>query len=120
MQGLLERERELAQLEALVDQMCAGDGRVAILEARAGLGKTRLIEAIRGVAADRGARVLNARGSERERTYPFGLVRQLLEPAVVDASEEARRALFSGAASLAEPVFDRCSDEPEPGDAGYA
>jgi DNA-binding CsgD family transcriptional regulator len=117
---LLEREHELAQLRALVDQICAGDSRIAILEAPAGIGKTRLIEAIRADAAKRGARVLTARGSERERTYPFGVVRQLLEPSLVGASEERRRTLFSGAASLAEPIFDRRPDIELPADAGYA
>ncbi|MHB8692566.1 MAG: helix-turn-helix transcriptional regulator [Solirubrobacteraceae bacterium] len=47
-------------------------------------------------------------------------MRQLLEPAVVEASAERRGALFSGAASLAEPIFDRCTDLELPGDAGYA
>ncbi|MHB8692565.1 MAG: ATP-binding protein [Solirubrobacteraceae bacterium] len=65
MQRLLERERELAQLQAVVDEMCAGNSRVAMLQAPAGIGKTRLIEAVRAVAANRGVRVFSARGSER-------------------------------------------------------
>jgi DNA-binding CsgD family transcriptional regulator len=117
---MLERERELAQLQEMVDRMCAGDSGVAMLEAPAGIGKTRLIDTTRAAAANRGARVLSARGSERERTYPFGVVRQLLEPAVAEASPQRRRSLFSGAASLAEPMFDRGADVELPGDAGYA
>ena len=46
-----------------------------------------------------------ARGaSELERDHSFGVVRQLLEPAVVRADAERREALLEGAASLAAPA----------------
>lgn len=108
---LLERERELTELDrALVD---ADDrhGRVLVVEAPSGLGKTSLL----GEAADRAAvagfTCLRARASDLERDFAYGLVRQLLEPVVVGASEEEREALFEGAASLSAGLF-------APGDAG--
>ena len=41
---LVERERELALLEAAFEEACAGRGRVALVTAEAGGGKTALIE----------------------------------------------------------------------------
>src|ERR687887_274916 len=42
--ALVERERELALLEAAFEEACAGRGRVALVTAEAGGGKTALIE----------------------------------------------------------------------------
>jgi DNA-binding CsgD family transcriptional regulator/tetratricopeptide (TPR) repeat protein len=41
---LLERERELATLNALLDECAAGQGRVAVISGEAGIGKTALVE----------------------------------------------------------------------------
>src|SRR6187551_2118382 len=82
---LLERERELASLQDLLDATAGGEGRLAILEGPAGIGKTRLLAEARRRAADAGLRVLSARGGEFEREFPFGVVRQLFEPALVGA-----------------------------------
>ncbi len=41
---LLERERELASLAALLDETTAGRGRVAVIHGEAGIGKTSLVE----------------------------------------------------------------------------
>ncbi len=49
--------------------------------------------------------VLDARGTELESDYPFGVVRQCLEPALRATSDTARDAAFSGAAALAAPVL---------------
>ncbi len=55
-------------------------------------------------------RVLRARGSELERDFPYGVIRQLLEPALAGAGRGGE--LFSGAASLAAPVFGLGSSRP--------
>src|SRR4051794_32438101 len=47
-----------------------------------------------------GARVLRGRGSELDRAFPFGLVRQLFDQTVTE-----RPSLLSGAAEAAAPVF---------------
>ena len=52
-----------------------------------------------------GARVLSARGSDLEREFPFGVVRQLLEGLLLDP-DVAERA-FAGAAAPARAVFER-------------
>jgi len=79
MTELVERERGLAQLEALVDAVVAGEGRAILIEGPAGTGKSALLSQARRRAADGGALVLAARGSELEREFPFGVVRQLFE-----------------------------------------
>jgi len=95
---LLERERELAELEALVMDAKAGEARLALIEGPAGIGKTQLVAELRRRAAAADMLVLTARGSELEREFPFGVVRQLFEPVLDDAA-------FAGAAEAARPVF---------------
>src|SRR5262245_8698691 len=64
--GLLERDRELASLHALIEDAAGGQGRMALIEGPAGIGKSRLLGEARD-AADGRLRVLSARGSELER-----------------------------------------------------
>src|SRR5262245_52134878 len=87
---LLERDRELEVVGGLVRDALDGRPAVALVEGPAGIGKTRLLAAARERAAAEGFRVLVARGGELEREMPFGVVRQLFEPVVVDPDERAR------------------------------
>jgi DNA-binding NarL/FixJ family response regulator len=98
---LLERERELAELDALAREACAGAGRLAVIEAAAGLGKTRLLQVARESGRGVGMRVLAARATELERDFPFALARQLFEPALAALDESAREALLGGAVGAA-------------------
>jgi DNA-binding CsgD family transcriptional regulator len=116
---LLERERELAELEVLISETASGEGRLLLVEAAAGLGKTSLLEAARALAEDAGLRVLSARGGELERDFAFGVVRQLLEPLLARANAEERGRLLDGVAGLAAPVFAASSTEPS-SDPAYA
>jgi hypothetical protein len=72
---LLERERELAAVDALLQH---GSG-LLVAEGRAGIGKTSLLEAACRRAAECGYEILRARGSELETDFAFGVVRQLFE-----------------------------------------
>ena len=56
-------------------------GQVVLVEAEAGLGKTRLLRELRTAAHAAALPVLSARGSALETTYVFGVARQLLERA---------------------------------------
>ena len=107
---LLEREREIASLIAAAETAAGGGARVVVVEGPAGIGKSRLLAALREGCAERGLRVLSARGSELELEFPFGVVRQLFEPALVDAETGGR--WLSGAAAPAGAVFS------PPGEAG--
>ena len=101
MSGLLERERELAELDTMVGNACAGRGCLAVVDAPAGLGKTRLLQALRSAGQAAGMRVLAARATELERDFPFALVRQLFGPQLATLPASEREALFEGAADAA-------------------
>ena len=109
---LVEREREVAQLAALVDAVASGEGRAVLIEGPAGIGKSALLAQARRRAADSGALVLAARGSELEREFPFGVVRQLLESVVAEQEQ-----LLTGAAAPAASVFGSLDGE---GDVSFA
>src|SRR5262245_66074285 len=50
-------------------------------------------------------RTLSARGSEMERAFAFGVVRQLFGPAVARLGAAERAEVFAGAAGLAERLL---------------
>jgi len=99
---LLEREAEVAALHAVVDGAASGAGRVVAIEGRAGMGKTRLVAEARALATDVGFEVLVARSADLEQEFAFGVVRQLLEPAV----HRFQNGLFTGAAAPATRLFE--------------
>ncbi len=101
--SLVDREGELQALEAALGQARSGTGATVIVEGPAGIGKTSLLAAARERASAGGMKVLEARGTELEREYPMGGVRQALEPAV--RSEPDRERLLRGAARLAGPAL---------------
>jgi DNA-binding CsgD family transcriptional regulator/tetratricopeptide (TPR) repeat protein len=100
---LREREHELQLLDRGIAGALAGDAGLILVEGQAGIGKSRLVAEARRRAAARGLPVLSARGSELEREYPFGVVRQLLEPRVADGA--ARGRLLAGVAGGAAATF---------------
>src|SRR6266545_5994722 len=75
--GLLERERELAMFDSALDGNGRGIGSLVLIDGPAGIGKTRLLAAARTRAAERGLAAFTARGSDLERDFAFGVVRQL-------------------------------------------
>src|SRR3954454_8967980 len=91
---LLEREAEVASIDAGLQQAQNGEGRLLVIEGPAGIGKTRLLRSARERATAADMTVLSARGSELERDFPFAVVRQLLEPVVTGVAEDRRTELF--------------------------
>jgi DNA-binding CsgD family transcriptional regulator len=119
--ALLEREGDLAMLGGVLADARVGEGRVAVIEGPAGIGKSRLLEEARAAADGLGLEVLHARGGELERDFGFGVVRQLLEPRVAVAEESERAELFAGAAGLAEAVIaPQAAAAPAAGDLSQA
>ena len=102
---LLEREAELAALEAAVDAAQSGAGRVIAIEGRAGMGKTRLVAEARALAAEGGFEVLVARSADLEQEFAYGVVRQLFEPYLASLNLEERDEVMAGTAGLAERLF---------------
>ena len=102
---LLEREGQVAALQALADAARGGGGRFAVIEGSAGIGKTRLLAEARAIAGAAGMRVLAARGGEIESEFAYGIVRQLFDPQLASAAPDLRAELLSGPAALIEPLF---------------
>ncbi len=98
---LLERSEELARIESALAEARSGRGTFVVVEGPAGIGKTALLAAARTAAADGGMRVLRSRGTELEREFAFGVVRQLFEPPLAEASELERAELLQAAAGVA-------------------
>ena len=98
--ALLERNQELARIESALAEARTGRGRFLVIEGPVGMGKTALLAAARTAAAEGGMRVLRSRGTELERNFAFGVVRQLFEPPLVEASELERADLLDGSAGV--------------------
>src|SRR3954454_21568919 len=108
---LLERDSELDAVRAAVRRAAAGDGAWIVVSGQAGIGKTELV---RTALADAGAGdliVAWAHGSEFERSFAFGVVRQLLEPLVAGASAVDGEGPFAGAARLARAALASPGEE---------
>ncbi|HEX6236890.1 MAG TPA: AAA family ATPase, partial [Acidimicrobiales bacterium] len=75
---LLEREHELAALHLALSEARRGRGRMVLVEASAGFGKTSLLRAAAEDAGRMGFTCLRARAGELERDFAYGCVRQLL------------------------------------------
>ena len=100
---IVERERELAELQVHAEDAAAGDGRIVLIEGPAGIGKSRLLVETRRRCEESGTTTLLARASELEREFPFGVVRQLFEATLADPA--TRETALGGAAAPAQAVF---------------
>ena len=115
--SLRERERELGALREGLERAGAGGGTLLLVEGPAGVGKTELVREARAAAAQAGVRPLEARGSELEQTFAFGIVRQLLESMIGEAPGGAD--LFSGAAGPAARLFEPDERQSPSADVGF-
>ena len=104
--ALLERARELARIAGRLAEARAGEGGLTVIEGPAGIGKTSLLQAVRALAEQDGMLVLAARGSELERDFAFGVVRQALECPLAGLDAGEREAVMAGQASHAAALFD--------------
>ncbi|MBV9939801.1 MAG: AAA family ATPase [Acidobacteriaceae bacterium] len=98
---LVERERELAAVEALLER----EGGLLMVEGGAGIGKTSLLEAACQRAQEVGCQILRARGSELEADFAFGVVRQLFERHLANTDAQEREALLAGPAAAVRPLL---------------
>jgi hypothetical protein len=116
-QVLLERGVALARIDRRLNDAIAGRGSLLLLEGPAGIGKTRLILAAGRRGAELGLTTQSARGSELEREFAYGLVRQLFEAPVVAASPSERVELLAGAAGRTAALFGVTAPEGDVGEA---
>ena len=103
--ALLEREPEVERIRAALQAAGRQTGGTLVIEGVAGIGKSRLLDEVRASAPDLGIGVLNARATELEQGFPFGVVRQLFERPVLEADAAERDRWLSGAAALAAEVL---------------
>jgi DNA-binding SARP family transcriptional activator len=83
---LIGRDPEVHRLTQALAKACAGHGQVIALLGEAGIGKTRLITALREATTRRGAQALIGQSYETERLLPFGpWVQAIREAGVVDS-----------------------------------
>ena len=74
----------LQELELEIGRGLGGEGRLVLIEGEAGIGKTRLLDAV--VATPREARVLHATAGQYERDLAFGVARRLLGAGAFEAA----------------------------------
>ena len=120
---LLERGEELLALRGAVRRAAAADGTWVVVAGQAGIGKTELVRTALAEMPVREVTVAWGHGSEFERGFAFGVVRQLLEPLVAGASAVDGDGPFEGAARLARAALASPGEEDagaEGGEPDYA
>jgi DNA-binding CsgD family transcriptional regulator len=117
---ILERDGELAVVSAAASAAAAGHGAFVLVTGPAGIGKTTLLRAACTTPAGAGLRILTARGLALERGFPYGIVRQLIEPVRAAAGPGEWDELLDGAAGLAARVFDSAKAGSVEDDVPYA
>jgi DNA-binding CsgD family transcriptional regulator len=103
--ALLEREREVERVRTALRAVGRQAGVALVIEGAPGIGKSRLLEVARVRASELGFRVFSARATELEQGFPFGVIRQLFERAIVEADTGERDRWLVGAAALAADVL---------------
>ncbi|CAA9489444.1 MAG: hypothetical protein AVDCRST_MAG30-1278, partial [uncultured Solirubrobacteraceae bacterium] len=108
-------DADLESLHDAIDRAGRGDGGASVVvEGPAGIGKTTLLRTALDAARHAGMRTALARASEFERGFGFGVVRQLFEPIVAEATGPRSTALFAGAARLARETLDQAVGDDTP------
>lgn len=99
--ALVERDGELGALRGAVAGALEAAGQIVLVEGPPGIGKTELLRAASAYARAEGADVLRARGEPLEREFAYGVIRQLLSPALERLAPAERNDVLSGSAGVA-------------------
>lgn len=89
--GLVDREREMAVVRAMIEELGDGGSGCLLIEGPAGIGKSRLLDEVRRLAVGTDLPVRSARSSALEQDFDFGVVRQLFDTGVDDVVGQADR-----------------------------
>lgn len=112
--ALVERDSELKLIDQAFRSTKQGRGCFVIVYGVAGIGRSSLLRSSVLSAGKRGIAVIEARGSELERGYAFGVVRQLLEAPIAGLSVAQRRSLLRDAELAAESALGIAHSERRP------
>jgi hypothetical protein len=113
---LLERERELAAVQKLLERRSGA----LTIEAGVGTGKSSLVQAACRRAQELDFDVLSACGSELEADFAFGVVRQLFERRLAATGTDERKSLLVGPATAVRPLLLGESVVGSAGDTSFA
>lgn len=116
---LEERGWEHEMIAAALAGSRGGHGRFVVLYGQGGIGRSSLLRAAVGDAEATGAVVLEACGSELERGYGFGVVRQLLEARIARLTAGERRSLLDHAGPASASALGIWPSEPRASGAGF-
>ncbi|PWK80934.1 tetratricopeptide repeat protein [Lentzea atacamensis] len=108
----LERDDEIAHIREALDAATRGEGRVVVIEGRAGIGKTRLVHECRELAKQLGFGRLQAVGDALESAMAWGVVRQMVERSVSRYSGEIREKILAGPSGAALKALDDAAHDP--------
>ena len=97
---LVERDAELAALAEVAEGALSGNGGLLVMEGPAGIGKSHVLDVAAARSEAAGLRVASARAGELERDFPFGVVRQLLEPLLASVPVRDRDDVLAGPAGI--------------------
>jgi DNA-binding CsgD family transcriptional regulator len=86
---IVGRRAELKALERLLHDALAGERAAVAVIGEPGIGKTRVLHALKGRADELGFRVLDGRAFELERDIPFGLVAETLDQPLSELDAKA-------------------------------
>ena len=110
---LLERQQELGAITSALHGARAGAGSIVMVEAAAGLGKTRLIAEAILAAHVLQMQAITGAGRELERDFAYGVALQLFEAPVARAADTRRARLLTGSAGLARPLLEGARESEE-------
>jgi DNA-binding CsgD family transcriptional regulator len=119
---LVERDAELAAIEGRLAELRRGRGGVVLIEASAGLGKSRLLTVAGDMARGAGMQVTGAQATALEQDFPFGIAIQVFEPRWISADSTERDHLSQGPARWAGELLtgSAVAMQPFPGEQGYS
>jgi DNA-binding CsgD family transcriptional regulator len=109
--ALLERDAQVAAIAGAVAAAEDGYGSVIVVSGPAGIGKTAVLAAARDFDQ---VRALAARAGALERELALGVVRQLLEPVLVEADRTTRARLLRDTGPAAAVLEGRATGDGDP------
>ena len=103
--ALLGRDREIQLLEQALESARDGDPSFLFVSGEAGIGKTRLLEELSAIAADRGCLTVMGRASEFDQDMAFGLFTDALDDYLASLESKARQSLATDRLGAIASVF---------------
>ncbi len=116
MSAFIGREKEFAELQRRLNAAISGECQFAVVAGEPGIGKTRLLEELKNLAAARRIRVLYGRFLEQDRSFSYQGFCELIEDYFRSrdaASASGERPDFSDLAADLIALFPQLSEIPE-------